>query len=204
MNFEIKKGNINYTARFIKLGAVNKHPNADRLQFTLIEGNSIITGLDAKEGDFYVYFPLGCAINFDYLSYTNSFQNKELNFDKTQRGFFNDKGVVKATRLRSQKSEGYIVPAKEFCRWLNEFGYMSQTEFNKLVNNTHFEDLLNIDFDSYKNLTICKKYVNPEILRQVAELLKTLTKVKSQFIFMMKIFGLMPPIIIKNPSKTEL
>ena len=76
-----EKANRNYLAKIIRIDNLRKHPNADRLQITTIDGNNVITGLDASEGMLYVYFPLECAINKEYLSYSNSFEDKTLNLD---------------------------------------------------------------------------------------------------------------------------
>src|SRR6478736_1884005 len=116
--FNTKSDNPNYLAKIVKLGSVQKHPNADKLQVAVIDGCSVITGLDAKEGDIYVFFPIECAINKDYLSYSNSFQDKELNKDD-KKGFFVKTGRVRAIKLRGMVSEGYIVPIMDFREWLN-------------------------------------------------------------------------------------
>ena len=105
-----KDHNPNYLAKIVKLKGLRKHPNADRLQCVDIDFNTVITGLDAKDGDVYVYFPLECKINKDFLSATNSFRHKELNVDKEKAGFFDDNCRVRAMRLRGEKSMGYINP----------------------------------------------------------------------------------------------
>ena len=109
-----EKANPNYLAKFVEISNIRKHPNADRLQVTTIDGNDVITGTDIKVGDNVVYFPLECAINKDFLSATNSFEDKELNFEKDKKGFFNSKGRVRAVKLRGQPSMGYIVPVEVF------------------------------------------------------------------------------------------
>jgi len=107
-----KNANTNYLAKIIKIENIEKHPNADRLQITTIDFQNIITGLDAKIGDLYVFFPLECQINSDFLACTNSYRKEELNNDKTQKGFFELNGRVRAVKLRGEKSMGYIVPLK--------------------------------------------------------------------------------------------
>ena len=68
-----EKANPNYLAKVVKLNNIRKHENADRLQCVAIDGNNVITGLDAKDGALYVYFPLESAINKEFLSWGNSF-----------------------------------------------------------------------------------------------------------------------------------
>lgn len=108
-----KNANTNYLAKIVKLANVEKHPNADRLQVTSIDFQNVILGLDAKVGDLYVFFPLECQIDSEFLSYTNSFRHKELNKNKEVAGFFEDNGRVRAVKLRGEKSMGYVVPLKQ-------------------------------------------------------------------------------------------
>ena len=74
-----KDHNANYLAKVVKIDNVRKHPSADRLLITTIDGNNVITGSDLKEGDLVIYFPLECSINLDYLTWSNSFEDKTLN-----------------------------------------------------------------------------------------------------------------------------
>lgn len=74
-----EKANPNYLAKVVRLINLRKHSNADKLQVITIDGNNVITGLEASDGDVYVYFPLEAAINKDFLSYSNSFEDKTLN-----------------------------------------------------------------------------------------------------------------------------
>ena len=152
--FNIKSNNPNYLAKIVKLPKLQNHPNADRLQICNLLGNSIITGLAAKEGDVYVYFPLESSLNTEYLSWSNSFADAELNRDKTKKGFFSDSGRVKACRLRGSKSEGYIVPLTDLQEWLRFCGKDFEIT----------EDLINKDFDSFDNILICEKHVNRQEL----------------------------------------
>lgn len=145
---------INYAAQIVRLPAPYKHPNADRLQCVNIMHNIVITGLNAKEGDLYVYFPLECQISKFYLKFTNSYSDANQNTDTTIKGFFDKKGRVRAVKLRGQPSMGYIVPLSDFITWLEE---MIPEE------NLHPEQLTEgLVFDTIEGYTICKKYI-PEI-----------------------------------------
>lgn len=113
-----KEANQNYLCKIIKIDRIEKHPNADRLQTTIVDFQTIITGMDAKVGDYYVYFPVECKINSDFLSATNSFRDSTLNVDKTAKGFFEANRRVRAMKLRGENSCGYIVSVtvvEEFC-----------------------------------------------------------------------------------------
>lgn len=145
----IKHINSNYLAQVVRLPAPNPHPNADRLQVVKINFQALITSLDAKEGDLYIYFPLETAINAEFLSYTNSFENKEMNRDPLAKGYFPKTGRVRAVRLRGQKSEGYCVPAASVSEWLK----------NQKGIEIDFGEYVDVDFDTINNeILICQKY----------------------------------------------
>lgn len=138
-----KDCNSNYLAKIFKISNIRKHDNADRLQIVTIDFNNVVTGMDAKVGDIYVYFPVESCLNENFLSFTNSFRDKELNQDKEKVGFFEKNGRVRAVKLRGEKSCGYIVPVTDVD---NCFGVV-------------LDDYIDQEFDSINNIIICKKYV---------------------------------------------
>jgi len=115
-----------------------------------ILNNNIITGLNAKEGDIYVFFPLESSINKDFLSHTNSFSNAEDNRDQKTKGFFSKQGRVKALKLRNEKSEGYIVPAASINEWIGR----------EVITVNDVDQ----DFDTIGDILLCEKYVNRQTL----------------------------------------
>ncbi len=152
-----EKSNPNYLAQIIKLENIQPHPNADRLQIAVVQGNSVIVSLDAKEGDVYVYFPLECAINKEFLSWSNSFSDKTMNSDTEIAGFFGKQGRVKAVKLRGAPSMGYAVPRNKLEMWLSE------KEKKAVIIS---DDLIGKEFDSYNDIIICEKYVNLVALKK--------------------------------------
>jgi len=152
-----EKANVNYLAKVIILDNLRKHSNADRLQVATIDGNNVITSLAAREGMMYIYFPLESAINLEYLSYSNAFQEKELNKDTEVKGYFHKTGRVRATNLRGEKSEGYMVPASDISNWLKE---VYDLDF------TFTEEMANTEFDLIGDILVCKKYINYKVLQQ--------------------------------------
>lgn len=137
-----KDANRNYLAKIVKLKGLKKHSNADRLQCVIIDFQNVITDMTAKDGDVYVFFPVECEINKDFLSFVNAFREKELNQDQTQVGFFEKNCRVRAVKLRGEKSEGFILPVHK----LEEFSRTSITD-------------VDVEFDSVNGVVICKKYV---------------------------------------------
>lgn len=154
---DITGENKNYLAQVVRLENLRPHPNANKLQIVSVFGNQIVTGLDAKEGDLYVFFPLECAINADYLAFSNSFEDTDKNEDNTKRGFFNKHGRVRAIRLRSERSEGYIVPASDINNYLED----------RKVKFRISEADAGTEFDTVDGILFCKKYINPVALRKL-------------------------------------
>jgi len=144
-----KEANPNYLCKIVRLSNLKKHINADRLQVAIIDFQTVITGMDAKDGDDYVYFPIESKINLEFLAYTNSLRDATLNRDKEKVGFFDEKGRVKAMRLRGEKSMGYIIPVKQ----LLDFVY-GEKEVN-VIN----EDCINQEFDTINGIKLVEKYV---------------------------------------------
>lgn len=165
-----EKANVNYLAKIVKLANLRKHTNADRLQVATIDGNNVITSLDAQEGMLYVYFPLESAINKEYLSYSNAFASKELNSNPEVKGYFPNTGRVRAARLRGERSEGYIVPVTDISRWLKD-AYGKEMTFT--------EEHVNTEFDLVCDIKLCEKYVNREkLIRERKENKNTKKKAK--------------------------
>ena len=94
------KINLNYAASIVRLNNIRKHPNADKLKITTIQGNDVITGAPLEVGQICIYFPLECTISKSYLSYSNSFEKKEDNRNPQVKGFFGKHGRVRAVKLR--------------------------------------------------------------------------------------------------------
>jgi len=154
-----EKANPNYLAKVVRLNNLRKHSNADKLQVITIDGNNVITGLEANDGDVYVYFPLETALNKDFLSYSNSFEDKTLNSNIEVKGFFNSKGRVRAINLRKEKSCGYIVPIHSIEEWLQHKGYSFKIT----------EDNVDTEFDTICGELLCEKYVNREAIQNLAK-----------------------------------
>jgi hypothetical protein len=193
-----EKANVNYLAKVIILDNLRKHSNADRLQVATIDGNNVITSLAAKDGMMYIYFPLESAINLEYLSYSNAFQAKELNKDTEVKGYFHKTGRVRATNLRGEKSEGYMVPASDISNWLKEV-YNIDFQFT--------QDMVNTEFDLIGDILVCKKYINYKALQQSNKEAKNKNKkakvsrlVESQFHFHIDTLQLKKSITNVNPN----
>lgn len=151
---DTKNTDSNYLCKVVELKDVRKHSNADRLQVVDIGMNTVITGLDAKDGDIYVFFPLESKISEDFLSFTNSFRDNTKNVDPSAVGFFEDNCRVRAMSLRGERSMGYIVPARIVEQWGNSEGYIG--------------DYLEWDFDTIGGKLLVTKYETKKKVQDIA------------------------------------
>lgn len=161
MKLHTQNKDSNYLAKVVRLGKVWKHPNADRLQLTSIDNQTVIVGSNAKESDEYIYFPLESKIDHDLLSYTNSFSDPTLNQDGKTKGFFPTTGRVRAVKLRGVPSEGYLMPIKDFLSWMQ--ANPAQWAEGDWVG-TEFDSVAYIFYDGdlgtkWTNVLVCQKYV---------------------------------------------
>ena len=147
--------NSNYATRIVEVTNVSNHPNADKLKLLHVDGNTIITGVDTKVGDYVVYFPLESSLSSSYLSYSNSYEDKSLNANTEAKGFFNKQGRVRAVKLRGAPSMGYCVPVKGFFEWISK-------EVGETIEFSHSH--VDVEFDQIshnkKNYFVSKKHVN--------------------------------------------
>jgi hypothetical protein len=112
-----KEHNPNYLCTVVKVEKLRKHPNADRLQLAEVFGTDVIVDLTTQIGDVMLHFPIECCISENFLL-ANSLYREKILCEKLgvltveKSGFFEDKGRVKATRLRGLVSNGFLVPVK--------------------------------------------------------------------------------------------
>jgi hypothetical protein len=158
MKLFTKNSGSNYLAKVVKLPKLEKHPNADRLQIAVIDNQTVIVGMDAKEGDVCIFVPLEAAVNKAFLGFTNSFENQSLNDNRDKKGFFKDQGRVRAVKLRGVPSEGYVIPAREFLVWIYSGGYPFDVSvtLEALDIGKEFDT---IELPSGKETLFCEKYI---------------------------------------------
>ena len=104
-----KNANPNYLAKIVEISDFKPHPNADRLKLATVDGCIVSVSIDTQPGIF-IYFPLECQINQEYLSKNNMFRDSTLNNDPEKKGFFESNRRVKCVNLRGLASEGLVMP----------------------------------------------------------------------------------------------
>ena len=150
-----KKANINYLAKIVNIKEFTPHPKptVERLKCATVDGFTILVGINSEPG-LYVYFPAGCKINPQFLSYNNLFRHGELNANPQETGMFDDNGRVKAIKLQDVISEGFLLPAV----MLSNFITSVTNKDIEIIEGTEFDAVL----DENKEFWINKKYVVQE------------------------------------------
>ena len=96
-----------YSAIITPLKNVRAHSNADRLLLATVVGEQVIVGLDSKDGDIGVFFPIDGQLTPDFLKAMNLYRKNEMNSDPNETGMFDENGRVRAQVFRGEKSEGF-------------------------------------------------------------------------------------------------
>lgn len=138
--------NINYAAKIVEIQEFRNHnnPEVQRLKCCKVDGFNIITGIDSEPG-FYLYFPVECQIDTEFLHLNSLFRDSTLNKDTTKKGMFEKTARVKVINLLGEKSEGFIIPIDSLDDYTPE-GMTMKIEPDK-------------DFDTYCGKLLCQKYI---------------------------------------------
>ena len=131
-----------YKAYITTLKNVRPHPNADRMLLADCFGNTVCVGLEAKENDIIIYFPVDGELSKEYAEINDLVRIK--NEDGTYSGGYLDpkKRNIKAIRLRGEKSDGLVMPLES----LSSFGDVSTLQVGDTI-------------DVFNGHEICKKYI---------------------------------------------
>lgn len=89
---------------------VRKHPNADRLQLADCFGNTVVIGLDNKEGQLGVYFPVDGQLSVEFCTANDLVRRKDENGNSVGGYLDPEKRNIKALKLRGEKSDGLFLP----------------------------------------------------------------------------------------------
>jgi len=146
MKLSIRDDSKNYTCTVVKLPVKQKVEGLDKLVKVTVFGNDVLTKKDADENLLYLFFPAECSISETYLSHNNEFRDSTFNKDKSQKGYFESNGRVKAIKFKGVISTGYLAPLNTIKNDLSIKG----VDFTKLKEGDEFTDI-----DGYN---VCKKY----------------------------------------------
>lgn len=142
-----------YNAIVTRLTNVRPHPNADKVQLATCHGNQVVIGLDSLEGHLGVYFPSDGQLSDEFCKANNLYRDAELNARKDEKGgMFDANRRVRAQKFRGEISDGFWVP-------LHYFGFIMVSGL----------DVEGFEFDEWKGVPICNKYVNPNTAKIARE-----------------------------------
>lgn len=142
----------NYKAVVTRITNIEPHPNADRLRITKIAGYNVIIGLNTEVGDRVVLFPPDGQLSEIYAEKNDLVGYKDPETGEKKGGFFDKNRRVKATRLRSVKSEAYIASLDSLT--------FTGADLNALKDG--------FEFDELNGFKICEKYYTPATKKMMA------------------------------------
>lgn len=144
---------MSYKAVVLRLKNVRPHPNADKVQLATCLGNQVVVGLDSKEDHIGVYFQSDGQLSHEFCHANNLYRKADLNkFPKDKCGMFDENRRVRAQKFRGEISDGFWIP-------LHNFGFIQVTGL----------DVEGFEFDEWKGIPICNKYINPQTLKIARE-----------------------------------
>jgi hypothetical protein len=140
------------------------HPNADRLQIGTAAGNTVVVGMDTKDGELGVFFGPDGQLSHDFCM-ANGLYNAaalaELGFpvaEGEKLGFFSANRRVRSQNFRGVKSDGFWVP-------LSYFSYLAERldigATLALTESGH-------QFTEVGGNPVCEKYYTPATRRAMA------------------------------------
>ena len=131
-----------YVGYITQIKNLRKHPNADRLQLAECFGNTVVLGMDYKDNQVGVYFPVDGQLSKEFCKVNDLVRRKDENGNPAGGYLDPDKRNIKALRLRGEKSDGLFLPLT--C----------------LANFTTISDLkIGDTIDTLNGVEICRKYI---------------------------------------------
>jgi hypothetical protein len=134
---------MSYQGIVTKIVDIKNHPNADRLNIAKACNFPVVTSKETEEGTLGVFFQEGGSLSVPFLRENNLFRHSILNKDKEKTGLFEDKGKIRAQKIRGVASEGIWLPIESV-----------------LFTGVDIKDLKEgLMFNSLNGIEICQKYV---------------------------------------------
>jgi len=142
---------------------VYAHPNADRIQLCEVLGSQCVVGLDAKEGDKVLFFPVDGCVSKEFAE-TNK-------LTRPLGGYLEQNLRIRAQKFRGAISEGLVCP----------ISYLEKIVGKETT------DSLDVGFrgDVVNNIRICEKYYAKATRQNMTENSKKI-KVRRETIYFRK------------------
>lgn len=126
---------------------IEKHPNADRLQVATVLGEKVIVGLDAKIGNYVLYFDCDCQLSQEFCDANDLIARYDTTGIKIGGGYFDTKRRVRAQSFRGIKSNGFVCP----------LNYLSYCKGDEILQTAQ----VGYQFISINGSEICSRYIVP-------------------------------------------
>ena len=144
---------MSYKAIVTRLKNVRPHSNADKVKLATCHGNQVVIGLDNNEDALGVYFPSDGQLSHEFCFANNLYRKADMNkYPNEKPGMFDENRRVRAQKFRGEISDGFWVP-------LHQFGFIQVTGL----------DVEGFEFDEWKGVPICNKYINPNTIKIARE-----------------------------------
>ena len=142
-----------YCSSVVRIGEIFPIEGRDKIVKTLVNGMSIVIGKeDFKEGDLAVYCANETTLHELFLHLNSMYDDKELNVDKEQKGYVNNKGRIRSIKLWGVYSYGLLLTPQSIATFLNE-------PVEDIVK--YLEKHVGEDFDTINDEQFIKVYVPP-------------------------------------------
>jgi hypothetical protein len=121
----------NYACTVVRVGQILTHPNADRLERTLVFGNPVIFGKgNFEEGDLALFFPAESQLGEKYCQANDLIRRKDES-GKSVGGMLEENRRVRTIKLRGQPSAGLLMPV-ESLDFLGKYNVKEGDEFEEM------------------------------------------------------------------------
>lgn len=110
---------MSYCGYVTKIKEIRKHENADRLQIATLFGNSVVVGLDTKEGDLGIYFPTDGKLGLEYAQKNQLLREKDENGNNIGGYLDPEKRNIRSIKLRGEKSDGLYMPISSLVSFVD-------------------------------------------------------------------------------------
>lgn len=147
-----------YTAIVARIQKTEPISGADRILKATVNGNTVVVGIDTKEGDMGIYFECDGKLSKEFLEANNLIRYKDPVTGEYKGGFFEEKGRVRAQAFKGVKSNGFWCPLSYLDFTL---GWMEQKNPEELPEG--------FQFDTFNGIKICEKYYTPKTMAQLGE-----------------------------------
>jgi hypothetical protein len=128
-----------------RLKGITPIEGADRIVQSTMFNETVITGIDNKEGTLGLLFDCDTQLSHEFASNNNLYRHAELNVNKEVTGYLEENRRIRPIKLRGVKCSAMFIPTNSL-------------EFTGYMNGLYEGE----ELDSYNNIPICNKYISEE------------------------------------------